>query len=225
MAQNTGLFGRRELWAHRRFVTGLTASAPAYKEVDSIGNKDWVVDVYIGPLDAVGGNLVKDCLISPYARNLLGDVRQPVELERSKQGRYTVIGRTKTMPAGAQMPEGSILEPTYHRIEFNLSELKLRHIADLDYQLEGWGDKDWGETDKPWQTVNASDAFGNQILGEGVSEDDVPPDLALEPASFPLTRHLVIDRKTWGPGGDPDAIAWGEDEWGAMGNKIVESET
>jgi hypothetical protein len=222
VGNNVALFGRRELQAHRRFVTGVTASVPTYKEVDSLGNKEWVVDVYIGPLDHVGANIVKDVPISPFARQLVGDVRQPVLLERSKQGRYTLVGRSKTMPAGAQMPEGSILEAHYRRNEFNLTELGIRFIADLTYELEAWGEKPWGQVDKPWQDIRAWDAFGNQVMGGDVDPDDVPPLLNTNPISRTTTRHVVIVRKGWG---GADALVWGTDPWGATMQKIVELET
>jgi len=218
---NLALYGRRELWAHRRFVTGVTASSPIYKEVDTVGNKEWVVDVYIGPLDHVGMNVVRDCPVTPYARQVVGDIRQPVLLERSKQGRYTVVGRAKTMPAGAQTPEGSILEPTYHRREYNLAELKALFIPDISYSVEKWGDKLWGDGG-PWQDISGTDAFGNVILGADVDPEDVPAAYDLTPSVRTVTRHVLIIRKGWG-GSDP--LIWGTDPWGASIQKVIENES
>ncbi len=219
MAKNVALFGRRELVAHRRFVTGVTATVPAYKEVDPAGNKEWVVDVYIGPLDNVEINVARDVPIAPYARQVVGDIRQPVLLERSKQGRYTLVGRAKTLPAGAQMPEGSILEPTYHRIELNLAELKTTHIADLDYELEEWGHKPWGDPGKPWQQVSALDAFGNEVMGEDV---EAPAQLSLVPEKTTLTKHVVLTLRGWGLPAAQGGFRWGIDAWGAGYLKVLE---
>jgi hypothetical protein len=188
--KNVALLGRRELVAHRRFVTGVTATVPAYKEVDNLGNKEWVVDVYIGPLDVAEPNVVFNVPISPYARQVVGDIRQPVLMERSKQGKYTVIGRAKELPAGAQMPEGSILEPTYHRIEFNLAELKALFVADLDWDLQGWDYEPWDVG--PWQAITATDAFGNVVVGPDVPAEDVPPLLNPEPDVVVTTKHWIL---------------------------------
>ncbi|MGH9462435.1 MAG: hypothetical protein ACRD1X_14555 [Vicinamibacteria bacterium] len=220
--RNLAQFGRRELVAHRRFVTGVTASAPAYKEVDPLGNKEWVVDVYIGPLEEVELNIVRDVPIAPYARQVVGDLRQPVLLERSKQGRYTLVGRAKTMPSGAQMPEGSILEPTYHRIEFNLAELRTTFVADLTYELEGWDEKIWDDGE-PWQRITGTDAFGNLVVGPDVDPEDAIP--LLEPAGFKqtLARHTVLSLRTWGNPLDECGFRWDVDPWNAACPKIVEN--
>lgn len=218
--RNLAQIGRRELVAHRRFVTGVTATVPAYKEVDAAGNKEWVVDVYIGPLDVQEPNIVRDVPIAPYARQVVGDIRQPVLLERSKQGRYTLVGRAKTLPAGAQTPEGSILEPTYHRIEYNLAELRSRFIADLTYELETWGHKVWGATGKAWQDVKGYDAFGNQVMGDGA--EDAPAQLALAPVKVTTTRHYVLTLRAWGIPASQGGFRWGIDAWGAGYQKLVE---
>ncbi len=220
--KNVALAARRELEAHRVFDNGVTASRPSYKEIDSVGNKDWVVDVYLGPLDSMSLSIARDVLIAPYARQLVTDVRQPILLERSLQGKYTVVGRAKVMPSGAQMPEGSILEPTYNRIEYNLADLKLMHVADLDVDAEAWGDKNWGEPGKPWQQIQFTDAFGNVVVGDGIDPATIPPALAPEPISTTTTRHVILTAKTWGPGGDPHALAWGVDDWGAADQVLVE---
>lgn len=220
--RNIAQIGRRELVAHRRFVTGVTATVPAYKEVDPSGHKEWVADVYIGPLDVAEPNIVRDAPISPYARQVVGDIRQPVLLERSKQGRYTIVGRAKTLPAGAQMPEGSILEPTYHRIEFNLAELRISHIADLDWTLQGWDTEPWDEG--PWQAIEATDAFGNQVVGEDLDPEDLPPQLAPSPSRRTTARAHVLTLRTWGNPEEEGGFRWGIDPWMAGYQKLLELE-
>lgn len=217
--RNIATAARLELESHRRFVSGVTASKPAYKAIDAVNNMGWVVDVYLGPIFDVNAAIIKDVLIASTARSLVADVRQPVLLDRSKQGKYTVIGRADTMPAGAQMPEGSILEPTYHRNEFNLSELKSLFIADLKFFKEPWGRKTWGDG-KPWQQINAIDAFGNQVIGLDAHGDpvDTPARLSLTPIKTTVTRHVIIAKRGWG-GADP--LRWGTDPWGASLQKIV----
>lgn len=212
MARNIALAGRRELEAHRRFVTGVTASLPLYEVVDGAGNKEWVVDVYIGPLERVETDIVRKAPIAPYARNLVSDIRQPVTLERSKEGKYTVIGRAKVFTAGAQTPDGSIFEPTYHSTVFNLAALGLSFIADLDYQLDEFQDtpaKKFQEnpTD-PYQVIRAFDAFGNQCVGpEAV---DPPVQVDPDPQETTTTCHVVMKVAKFGPFGDPEALQWGQ---------------
>ncbi len=213
---------RRELQAHRRFVTGLTASYPAYKAVDAVGNKEFVADVYIGPLLQVELNIIRDVPVAKYAQNLVTGVRVPVLLERSKQGKYTVVARADTQPPGAQSPDGSILEPTYNQIEYNLAELDVLHVADITYQKEKWGAKPWGDPGKPFQDVIGTDAFGNQVMGGDIDPDSVPAQIQLTPVTVTKVRHVVITRKTWGPIGDVHALRWGVDPWGATEQILVE---
>lgn len=212
MARNIALSGRRELIAHRRFVTGVTASLPLYEEVDSAGNKEWVIDVYIGPLERVEDGVIRKVPIAPYARNLVSDLRQPVTLERSKEGKYTVIGRSKVFTAGAQTPDGSIFEPTYHSTVFNLAELGLSFIADIDYQLDEFQDDPdkvfQEDPNDPFQVIRGFDAFGNQCIGpEAV---DPPAQVDPDPSSTTTTCHTVLDVACFGPFGDPNALQWGE---------------
>ncbi len=218
--RNVAFAARRELQAHTRFVTGLTASAPRYKAVDGLGNKEWVVDVYIGAGEGENLNVLRDVLIASTARQLIAKVRQPILMDRSKQGKYTVIGRSDTLPAGAQMPEGSILEPTYHRIEYNLAELGTGFIADITYKHEAWGQKIWGDG-RPWKDVQGFDAFGNQVIGWDLEAGDTPPLLDLEPSVRTTTRHVLITKRGWGSG--PDGLRWGTDEWGASLQKLIEN--
>ena len=211
MAKNVGLFGRRELEAHRRLITGVTASLPAYKEVDTAGNKEWVVDVYIGPVDLVDLNIVQDCPIAPYAKELVTDLRQPVSMERSKQGKYTVVGRAKIIASGAQTPEETIADGTYHLVTHNLSDLKSLHIADVDWELEVLqadpSTELQSDIDEPLQAIDGFDAFGHQVVGE----DADSPSAVFSPGAVqtPLTRHIRIALAKLGPKGDPGAMDWG----------------
>lgn len=214
--RNIAQIGRREIEAHRKTLDGITAEQPRYVVVDLAGNKEWVVDVYIGPLDQEQPNIIRNVPIAPVAHNLVTDVRQPVQMERSKQGRYTVVGRSKVIPAGAQMPEGTILEPTYHFVTANLADLGLLFTADLDYELEGWGWKPWGATGKPWQAIAIRDAFGALLVGPDMEPDEIPAMFNLEPIRSTTTRHTRIIRKPWG------SFQWGRSAWGAYLQDVVE---
>jgi hypothetical protein len=208
--RNVAQLGRRELEAHRDIVVGVTSSVPAYKIVDDAGHKEWVVDVYIGPLEDVEKAIVRDVPIAAYAKELVGDIRQPVQLFRSKQGKYTVTGRAKILTAGAQMPDGSITEPTFRSVSYNLAELELEYVADLDYSLEtlgGFGAVLQATEDTPLQTIRGYDAFGNQVIGPELPE--VAPRFSIEPVVVVRTRHTVLTMSTLGPPGDPGAMRWG----------------
>jgi hypothetical protein len=229
MARNVALAGRREIQAQRRFVTGMTASLPTYKIADTAGNKEWVVDVYIGPLESVdeeGKNIIRNVPIAPYAKQLVGDIRQPVLLERSKQGKYTLIGRAKELPAGAQMPDGSILEPTYHLVEHNFADLRLLYVPDLDWTLGTFQATPstlyQATPETPCQVVRAFDAFGVQVLGPEAEEEPV----AEAPAArrVTLVRHLLVMQAKYGPRGDPDAMVWGQSPYQPTIQKIIEIE-
>jgi len=218
--KNAPVSARRELQAHRRFVTGMTASSPRYQEVDTVGNKEWVVDVYIGPQDGNPINIIRDVLVTSTARSLVSKLGQPVLLERSKQGKYTVVGRSHTMPSGAQLPEGSPLDGHYHRNEFNFSSLKTQFIPDLTFELEVWGDKAvWGGGD-PWQDVRGFDAFGNQVLG--VDAVDPPNLLSIDPIESKKVRHISISKKRWG--GTDSPLIWSSDKWAEPLYTVVELE-
>lgn len=242
MAKNVALFGRRELQAHRRLVTGVTASPPAYIEVDSAGNKEWCVDVFIGPTATEDLNIAKACPIAPYARELVTDIKQPVLLERSKQGKYTVIGRAKVLPAGIQFDEGDVEEETFHLVRHNLADLRVRFIADLDYVLEEYQETPdtpyQADEDEPYQVLKAYDAFGNQVIGPGAvapdggADGDLPPPpgggAGYSPAPGKGALYGGTPSKTttktgvsampakYGPYGDPDAMVWGESEYQPM---------
>jgi len=223
MARNVALFGRRELEAHRKIVSGVTVSPPEYKVVDGAGNKEWTVDVYIGPperIDAI--NVVRDVPVAPYAKQLVSGMRVPVMMERSRQGKYTVIGRTKVMPSGAQTPDDSILEPTYHEITYNLAELGLLFLADLDWKGEKWGEKIWGATGTVWKGYTATDAFGYQVVGPD-ADPAAAPAVQPTPAKVTTTRHVRIGKRPWGSG--PDHFRWGIDRWGAPLQKVLELTT
>ncbi len=226
--RNVAQLGRRELEAHRDLVTGVTASVPAYKAADVAGNKEWVVDVYLGPFEQVEAAIIRDVPIAPYAKELVGDVRQPVQLFRSKQGKYTVTGRAKILTAGAQMPDGSIAEPTYHKGVYNLAELDLAFVSDLDYTLQALGDRTQLQADEatPLQAVRAYDAFGFQVLGPELSEEILAGgrfDVVGQKTT--TTRHMVLVLSTLGPAGDPGAMSWGTGPLQTSLPRIVESST
>jgi hypothetical protein len=203
--RNIAQISRREIEAHRETITGLTAEAPRYAVVDQAGHKEWVVDVYLG-MSRQAPSIVRSCPIAPIAHELVTDVRMPVLLERDAQGKLTVVGRSKDVPAGAQTPEGSILEPTYQEVEVNLAELGLMWIADLDYEQAAWGEEGWG--DFPWGVKRITDAFGAEVMGPDTEPDEIPPMLDPAPARTVTTRHSKIARIPWG------ARAWGEFPWG-----------
>jgi hypothetical protein len=206
--RNIALVSAREIADKRRFVTGVTASVPMYLAVDSLLHKEWVVDVYLGmgPEGRVNENVLTKVPIAPYARSLVSGLRQPVTLERSRQGGYTVIGRAKTLPAGTLAPDGDVLEATYHCIRHNLAALRVRHVADLDYTLSPFqavpGVTQFQPTPgvTPFQTISALDAFGAAVT------DDV---YAASPDQETTIRHVRIVQAKFGPKGDPLAMDWG----------------
>jgi hypothetical protein len=237
--KNIAQTGRRELDTHRRWISGVTASLPRYEDVDLDGNKEWVVDVYIGPLEMVSEGIVYSCLIASYAAELVGDLKQPVMLERSKQGKYTVVARTKNLAAGVVFEEDEeVAEPTYELTRYNLSSLGLRWIPDLDWVLEPLqadpDDELQADPDEPLQEVRAFDAFGLQVVGPEATEPEDFPDGSLPPAPgggsgyspapgkgslydpTPIVsttkKHLAVFPAKFGPYGDPDAMAWGDED-------------
>jgi hypothetical protein len=214
--RNIAQIGRREVEEHRRTVQGITAERPRYAVVDQAGHKEWVVDVYLGPPGEAGTSIARNCPIAPIAHDLVTDVRMPVLLEKLKQGKLTVVGRSKFVPAGAQTPNGSILEPTYHEIEVNLAALGLLWIADLDYQKEKWGEKPWGEAGKPFQSITITDAWGHVVSGPDVDPEDVPAMLRPQGERSTTTKHTLIRRQPWG------AFRWGRVPWGSFEQKPLE---
>lgn len=228
MARNISIFGRRELEAQRRFVTGVTASGPRYDVVDGAGNKEWIVDVYIGPnevrMDLDLGNIIKNVPIAPYARQRVTDIRQPVTMERSKQGKYTVTGRSKILASGTQTPDGSIFEASYHEVKHNLADLKLLWIADLDFELEPLQLSPTTPLQavptEPLQVVKGFDGFGKQAFGPGTS--CLSPVLNPVGASTTTTRHVRITPAKLGPKGDPLAMDWGVGQLQPFFQEIIE---
>ena len=210
--RNVALIGRREIEAQRDIVVGVTASLPAYKVADDSGNKEWVVDVFLGPVEEVEKAIVRNVPIAFAATELIADIRQPVQLFRSRQGKYTVVGRAKILPAGAQMPAGSILEPTYRRTVYNLAALRVEFIADLDYTLEvlsNGGPLQDAEGEEPLQEINAFDAFGVQVAGGAVEDEGR---FGTESSIQATTRHTVLRMATLGPPGDAGAMSFGVSE-------------
>lgn len=196
--RNIARLGRRELIAHRTFDVGMTASVPAYKEVDGDGHKEWVVDVYFAPSAGANESVLKDIVVVPAARDLVGDIGQPVRLERSKQGKYTVVGRSKFIPSGAQSSTGTILEPTFHETKVNLADLGLLFIPDLDFEVGAWKSGPYKEGD--YRPVRATDAFGHQVMGPEVPAELVPASLGLEPRRTVTTRHVQFGIRPWKEG-------------------------
>jgi len=213
--KNVALVSAREIADKQVVVNGVTASPPKYIEVDPAGNKEWVVDVYIGPL--VDVSILRNVPIVPAAKQNVTDIRQPVQLERSKQGKYTVVGRAKVMSAGVQTPDGTILEPQFREVEVNMAQLDILHVADLDYtaeMLQADEDPDTGtqlqaDEDEPLQLITALDAFGHPV---GTEDDDCsnPELVSLTPVTQGKTRHVRIDMATLGLYGDPEAMQWGD---------------
>lgn len=225
MGKNIAVIGRREVEAHRRWITGVTASRPSYTAMDAAGHKEWVVDVYVGPIDLVDLNIIQDVPIAPYAKELVTDLRQPVTLERSKQGKYTVIGRAKVIASGSQTPEETILDATYHFVTHNLSDLRALHVADLDWEFEAF--QETGSTpfqadpEEPFQDLRAWDAFGNQVAG--VDAEDAPGRFATVAEVVVKTRHVKIGMAKFGPPGDPEAMSWGVSVFQPVIQVVVES--
>lgn len=213
MTRNIALFGAREIQDKRRFVTGVTASPPRYQVVDGAGNKEFVVDVYLAPTEGREQDIINDVPIAAYASQVVTDIRLPVTLERSKQGKYTVTGRAKLMAAGAQTPDGSIFEPTYHLVKHNFANLRIQHIIDLDYTLEVLQSTPstplQADPSEPLQDISAFDAFGNLIYGSGTPPASIPPGLEPEPTEETTTRHVNLRLAKLGPKGDPLAMNFG----------------
>lgn len=178
MTDNIALVGRRELIAHRRFVTGVTVSVPQYIDVDGDGNKEWVVDVFLGPLEPIKDGILEDVIIAPIAKALVTDIRQPVVLERARDGRYQVTGRGKLMPAGLDIGGGMPTE-TYVETRHNYADLRLRFLADLDWELEVLQGDPLApfqeDEDEPFQLLRARNAFGRLVVGP---EDEVNAEFA-----------------------------------------------
>lgn len=213
--RNIAQISRREIEEHRKTINGITAEQPRYAVVDQAGHREWVVDVFLG-MDRGEPSIVRACPIAPIAHELITDVRMPVELERNKQGKLTVIGRGKTIPAGLQTPEGSILEPRYQEIRPSLAELGLLWIADLDYARVPWGSQPWGSF--PWGVSEIRDAFGALVYSPDLDPEEVPPALSPTAERTVTTRHTKIARIPWG------SQRWGEFPWGGHEQTVIELE-
>lgn len=219
MGRNVAVIGRREVEAHRQFVTGITACDPVWKEVDAAGNKGWVVDVFLDSgyedLDGTITGKLFDVSMSSQARQKVSEEGQPVVLERSKQMGWTVIGRADVVPAGFAI--GTIYEENYHRFQYNFRSLKLSHVPDLDWELETLGDavSRWnGGDESAFQLVRAWDAFGHQVLGPEVINppQEVQDRLSAQPKTKLTKRHLVIRPETLGEA----VLRWNSGDTSAM---------
>lgn len=211
MARNVAQFGRREVEAHRQTLVGVTASVPGYKQADPSGNKEWVVDVFLGPLERIETDTVIAVPVAPYARNLVTDIHQPVELARSKQGQLQVIGRAKLLVSGTLLPEQTILDATYHEVRHNLAGLGLLFIADLDFELEQLQASPTTELqadpNEPLQDVKLFDSFGLQIAGSGATANPPATDPVPVEDGNAVTCRFTMAKL--GPKGDPLAMDWG----------------
>jgi hypothetical protein len=214
--RNIAQISRREIEVHRKDIVGITAEAPRYAVVDQAGHKEWVVDVYLGPLDRGQPSIARACPIAPIAHELVTDVRQPVKLERDRQGKFTVVGRSKFVPAGTQTPDGSILEARYQEVKPNLAALGLLWVADLDYERTAWGSKPWG--DFGWGELTITDAFGAVVMSPESEPDEIPAMYAPTGTRTLVTRHTKIARIPWGDRG------WGEFPWGGHEQTTIELE-
>ncbi len=195
MTRNVAQWGARELQASRHFVTGVTASVPAYVDADQDGNKEWVADVYLGPLDSIGNGVVEAVPIAPIARALITDIRQPVVMERSREGRYTIIDRAKNMPAGVSFG-GDVPDGTYVETRHNYAELGLRFVADIDWELEllqATGATPLQATaDEPFQLLRGRNAFGRLVVGPPVEVPEPEEAAAQEPEEIAVERRVRI---------------------------------
>jgi hypothetical protein len=215
---NIARVSRREIHAQRPFDVGMTASVPSYQAVDPLGNKEWVCDILMPPATGGGGGLLRNVVIAPTAKHLIGDIRLPVRLERSQQGKYTVVGRAKVVPAGMQMPDGVITNPNYHETKVNLADLGLLFIPDLDFEIEPWGEGSFGGEGRVYEAKTATDAWGHQVMGEGA---ETPAHLGFEPERTTTTRHTIIQLKPWG-GIPEENFIYGVDQYAGNYLKTVE---
>lgn len=215
MARDIAEIGRQEVEAHRRFRIGMTATDPEYKIVDDALNKEFVVDVFLGAVFDEGStdNLLRNVPIAEMARAHVTEQHTPVLLEWAKQGHFTVVGRSKKMPAGYSI--GDVIEPTYNRVLHNYADLRLLFIPDLDWtrgplQADPSEALQEGPSD-PLQTLIAHDAFGHQVGGPGVTNPPQAIQDLLSPKAMTKTteRHLVVKRASLGPKGDAGAMTWG----------------
>ncbi|HKS16452.1 MAG TPA: hypothetical protein VJU16_04015 [Planctomycetota bacterium] len=227
MSRNIAQVGRRELVAHRRFVTGVTASVPQYVDADQDGNKEWVVDVYLGPLDPVSDGTLIGVPIASIARNLVTDIRQPVELERSREGKYTVIGRAKNLAAGLDIG-GGVPTGTFVETRHNYADLGLRWFPDLDWEMEAYqlsGSEEYqADEDAPYQVVRAWNAFNRQVVGPPAEVPEETAPAAVQPvaSSEALERRFRIRLAPYQAASDEPYQAAADEPYQAMVRSIEE---
>ncbi|MCJ2530750.1 MAG: hypothetical protein LN413_00310 [Candidatus Thermoplasmatota archaeon] len=223
MPRDNAIITRQELEAHRRFLTGITETDPRIEALDERQppSEAWVIDVFIGiPGDDENepDNVLFSVPIALYAREHVTDEGQPVLLERSKQGKMTVIGRALQVPPGFAFEFGGIFEKNFHVQRLNYSKLRLGWLPDLDWVLEELQDLPdsplQADPTEPVQTVKAFDAFGDQVFGPGVTSPPlkVQEMLQPEPKIETKARHRTIKAAKLGPFGDPDAMQFGISE-------------
>ncbi len=81
---------RREVDRHRQRFIGITINAPIFKDVN--GALEYVVDVRIGTNEKF--EIVREILIAQEAQGIVTDAKVPVTIERSENGRLSIISRS-----------------------------------------------------------------------------------------------------------------------------------
>ncbi len=227
MPTDIAIIGQQDIEAQREFMTGMTETSPKLEVLDERQppSEVWVVDVFIGipekagkqdPADDEDDDVLRSVPIAQYARQNVTDEGIPVLMHRSKQGKFTVIGRAMTVPAGFAF--GDVFEKNLHIRRVNYASLRLGWLVDLDYTFEtlqqGPTDKLQDDPTEPLQQLRAFDAFGHQVFGPEVTNPPLETQQLLQPVPFEETheRHRTIKPSKLGPRGDPDAILFGTTE-------------
>ncbi len=81
---------RREVDRHRQRFIGITINAPIFKDVNGV--LEYVVDVRIGTNETF--EIVREVLIAQEAQGIVTDAKVPVTIERSENGRLSIIARS-----------------------------------------------------------------------------------------------------------------------------------
>ncbi len=81
---------RREVNRHRQRFIGITINAPIFKNVNGV--LEYVVDVRIGVDETF--EVVREVLIAQEAQGIVTDQAVPVTIERSENGRLSIIARS-----------------------------------------------------------------------------------------------------------------------------------
>ncbi len=81
---------RREVDRHRQRFIGITINAPSFQDVNGV--LEYVVDVRIGTNEKF--EIVREVLIAQEAQGIVTDAKVPVTIERSENGRLSIIARS-----------------------------------------------------------------------------------------------------------------------------------